>query len=116
MEKGEFNTATETMDLYFGMNDKDRHQLISAYDRNLTNAWNASKITKDTLFECIIAGEQYNLDNLLLEAIKHASKCASYRLYEEPQFNKISFETRVKILKERVKLLEKCGGIADVYI
>lgn len=67
------------MDLYFGMNDKDRHQLISAYDRNLTNAWNASKITKDTLFECIIAGEQYNLDNLLSEAIKHASKCASYR-------------------------------------
>lgn len=106
----------ETLELYCCMNDKERQQLITDYERNLTNAWNASKITKDNLFECIIAGEQYNLKNLLSEAITHVSKCASYRLYDEPRFNNISFETRVKILKERVKRLEECGRVDEVYV
>lgn len=106
----------ETLELYCGMNDKERQQLITDYERNLTNAWNASKITKDNLFECIIAGEQYNLKNLLSEAIKHASKCVSHTLYGEPRFNNISFETRVKILKERVEHLEKRGRVDDVCI
>lgn len=116
MKKGEFNTVMETLELYCCMNDKERQQLITDYDRNLTNGWNASKITKDNLFECIIAGEQYNLKNLLSEAITHASKCASYILYDEPRFNNISFETRIKLLKERVKHLENRGKVDDVYI
>ncbi|XP_052711184.1 uncharacterized protein LOC128185623 [Crassostrea angulata] len=116
MKKGEFNTVMETMDLYCGINDKDRQRLITYYERNLTNDWDERKITKDNLFECIIAGEQYNLKNLLSAAITLASKCESCDLYQDPRFNKISFKTRVKILKERVNLIETRGRVDDVYI
>lgn len=106
MEKGELNTVKETMDLHFGMNDRDTSKLTKDYESHLTKAFDTGKITTDDLLECIIAGEQYNLKNLLSKAIKLVSALESRVLFKNPRFNKISCDTRVKILGEMVIQLE----------
>lgn len=88
------------------MNDKDTSKLTKNYESHLTKAFDTGKITTDDLLECIIAGEQYNLKNLLSKAMKLASACESKVLFKNPRFNKISCDTRVKILGEMVIQLE----------
>lgn len=93
------------MDLHFGMNDKDTRKLTEDYESHLTKAIDTGKITTDDLLECIIAGEQYHLKNVLSKAIKLASTRESNILFKNPRFN-ISCDTRVKILGEMVIHLE----------
>lgn len=105
--EGEFNTVLETLDLNLGMHNEDRRGFMKKYEDQLVKACQQRKITMSNLLEFIIAGEQYNLQNLLLEAIALSAQCKE-SIYEL-RYKDVSNDTKVKMLTARLNHIHRYG-------
>lgn len=112
--EGDFNTVLETLDLNLGKHNEDRGGFIKKYEDQLVKACKEKTITMRNLLEFIIAGEQYNLENLFWAAIELSGQCKE-SIYEL-RYKDVSNDTKVKMLTERLNHMYVFGTRNDANL
>lgn len=101
----------ETLDLNLGKHNEDRGGFIKKYEDQHVKACKERKITMRNLLEFIIAGEQYNLENLFWAAIELSAQCKE-SIYEL-RYKDVSNDTKVKMLTARLNHMHVFGTRND---
>lgn len=86
----------ETLHLLSGLMEKDRVAMLREYENRLVIACNQRKVTPNSIVECIVAAEQFDLKNLLSTAIKAARSHPS-AVQSSGRFHEISDKSKFKI-------------------
>lgn len=86
----------ETLHLLNGLIDKDRVALMKEYEDRLVIACNQRKVTPNSIVECIVAAEQFDLTNLLSSAIK-AARYHQSAVQSSARFHEMSHKNKFRI-------------------
>lgn len=96
LQKGDDTMVLETLHLLSGLMEKDRVAMLKEYENRLVIACNQRKVTPNSIVECIVAAEQFDLKNLLSTAIKAARSHPS-AVQSSGRFHEISDKSKFKI-------------------
>lgn len=87
---------------------------MKKYEDQLVKACKERKITMNNLLEFIIAGERYNLPNLLSAGIELSARC-KVSIYES-RYKDVSIDTKFKMLSARLEYIYKYGTNRDTNL